>query len=142
MKELTLLRESSADTGTFGKLHGLKTARQLHTLELPWRGNINDFSCIPCGRYLCKIVQSPRFGRVYGVTGVPGRADILFHSGNHAGDKKKGLKSEVKGCILLGLARGILAGQAAVTESRPAIVLFMKALNGDDFYLTIRNQGA
>ena len=139
MYELTLIREKSTDCGTFGVLHGL--AKPLQTLELPWRNNLENLSCIPCGRYVCRLRHSPRFRRkLYEVTGVPGRSRVLFHSGNWAGNIEKGKRSDVEGCILLGLARGILRAQTAVLESRPALLFFMQSLDGEDFNLTIRGK--
>ena len=137
MPELLLLREKSADYGTFGLLTW--AGKPLHTLELPWRNNTRKRSCIPAGVYQCRIRVSPRFGRVYEITGVPARSLILIHSGNRAGDVTKGLKSDVEGCILLGLSRAKLAGQPAVLESRPALTVFMQTMNERPFTLRIQN---
>lgn len=65
------------------------------TLELPWRDNKRGISCIPAGEYICRRVDSPRFGDTFEVCDVPGRSAILFHAGNSA------LK-DTRGCILVG----------------------------------------
>lgn len=132
---MKILRGPSTDEGTFGTLTG--QGLTLRTLELPWRDNRPQRSCIPVGTYQCAIVKSPRFGRVYGVADVPGRSHVLIHGGNYAGDVEKGLRSDVEGCILLGLATGVLNGQKVVTSSRAALEQFMKAMDGKAFTLTI-----
>ena len=54
------------------------------TLENPWRDNTPNISCIPIGTYLCKRVDSPKFGDTFEVSDVSGRTHILFHSGKVA----------------------------------------------------------
>ncbi|MDL2322341.1 DUF5675 family protein [Desulfosarcina sp. OttesenSCG-928-B08] len=133
---LNLQRETGTDQGTFGKLSG--EGLDLHTLELPWRNNQSKYSCIPPGEYLCSLCESPRFGKVYEVSNVPGRTHILIHSGNFAGDTTKELKSSVEGCILLGLSRGKLCNQDAVLQSRNAVKRFMQTMNNREFVLKIQ----
>lgn len=65
------------------------------SLELPWRGNQPNVSCIPVGDYLVGSATSPKFGKgTMRLTGVPGRSHILIHPGNFT--------HEIEGCILLG----------------------------------------
>lgn len=115
----TLVRKETSDEGTFGVFSG--EGLTLHTAELPVRGNSPRISCIPSGRYICRPYSSAKFPNVYEVMGVPGRSAILIHSGNHAGDYMKGYRSDVLGCILVGLGVSELAGQLAVTSSRSAM---------------------
>ncbi len=107
------------------------------TLELPWRDNARGASCIPRGRYECIWAKSPRFGMCYHVLDVPGRANILFHNGNYAGNLKLGFRSDSSGCILLGMKHGVLGGQKAVINSRAARRKFEDDLAGEKFLLTI-----
>jgi hypothetical protein len=73
------------------------------TLELPWKNNEPQISCIPEGKY--KVVR--RFSQKYKdhmhVTDVEGRSFILIHWGNYAGsaNPKTGIP-DIKGCILIG----------------------------------------
>ena len=70
----------------------------LCTLELPWKGNAEDVSCIPNGTYGVILARSPKFGpNIPHVLDVPGRTDILIHPGNTVAD--------ITGCICPGLAR-------------------------------------
>lgn len=87
--------------------------------------------------YLCRLTDSPRFGRVYEVTKVPGRTHILIHAGNYAGDTRFGLRTDTQGCILIGGGRGRLKGQNILVASRKALRDFMAALGGQDFYLQV-----
>lgn len=72
---------------------------RLVTLELPWKNNERDVSCIPLGAYKAKRVfdVSLRSGWRIPITfdvNVPGRSGILFHPGNKTQD--------TLGCILVG----------------------------------------
>ena len=135
MPNATLLRIRRSDHGTEGVL--VLGDFRCFTLELPWRNNTRNLSCIPAGEYDVTIRISPRFGVVYWILKVDGRSYILIHSGNWAGDTQKGLNTHTNGCILLGEKRGYLAGQRAVLNSRRAIRRFMEKLQGEDFKLHI-----
>ena len=140
MKTLVLERQPSTDQGTLGKL--MVDGKSFWSLELPWRENRRQVSCIPGGEYVCRLVRSPRFGRVFNVTNVPGRSAILIHSGNFGGDVSLGSQSHIQGCILLGLQHGKMRNlsgspQLAVLLSRPAIRQFMELVGPDPFLLRI-----
>ena len=111
----------------------------IYTLELPWRGNLRQRSCIPVGTYQCGLVNSPKFGRVYGVANVPGRSHVLIHSANLAGDVGKGYKSQLQGCISPALKLGRIGGQRAALVSRPALAQLMAWADGKPFTLEIKN---
>jgi len=99
------------------------------TLELPWKENQQNVSCIPeADHYLCKRGQSPHFGGAFEVIDVPGRDHILFHTGNTPADSE--------GCILVG--RTLEPNLCFIRDSRLARTTLMNALNGvDEFHLTI-----
>ncbi|MFG6457857.1 DUF5675 family protein [Roseateles sp. BYS96W] len=136
MRRAVLTRSPSTDEGTFGVLQF--DGQVLHTTELPWRDNATGASCIPTGTYRCEIVQSPKFGRVYGVRDVPGRSNILIHAANYGGDKAKGLRSELLGCIAPCMVHGQLNGQMAGLQSRQALTELMAWAAGAPFELEIR----
>ena len=135
MRKLTLRRVFSDNQGTKGFLRG--EGLELATLELPWRENKFRLSCIPAGRYTCVPYSSGRFSNVYEVTDVPGRTKILIHTGNHAGDTTKGYKSDVEGCILVGISHCTLSGQTAVYPSIPAMDKLRGAIGKNAFELLI-----
>ena len=98
------------------------------TLELPWRDNLPNTSCIPEGEYICKRVVSNHFGGTFEVTDVPGRSHILFHSGNRPSDSE--------GCILVG--QSLAPGLCFIRNSRIARTTFMNTFQGvDEFTLTV-----
>jgi hypothetical protein len=130
-----LRRQRMSDQGTEGLI--VAPGFACYTLELPWRENRSNISCIPEGEYKCEIRRSPKFGLVYWVKKVPKREFILIHSGNFAGDVSRGWKSHVNGCILLGLQMGFIAGQRAVINSRIAVVKFVDSLQYEPFNLRI-----
>lgn len=100
------------------------------TLENPWKGNTPNISCIPTGTYLCKRVDSPRFGETFEVTDVDDRTHILFHSGN--------VESQTRGCILLGNMLTKYKGEPAVLNSNKTVKEFMDILRGiDSFSLNV-----
>lgn len=63
-----------------------------YTIELPWKGNQRNISCIPEGRYLLAKRHTEKRGYHLTVKDVPSRDGILFHPANDA------LK-ELRGCI-------------------------------------------
>lgn len=135
---VNLFRMKRSDQGTLGLIYyeGFKC----YTLELPWKNNQSNVSCIPKGSYLVKSRISPKYGEVYWVSNVPDRTFILIHPGNWAGDKSKGFRSNVNGCILLGKRRGILAGQLAVLNSRITVKRFQNKLQLQPFTLNIHEE--
>lgn len=88
--ELTLVRRYF-DDGTNGNLwHRDKFL--CHTIELPWKDNQRNVSCIPEGRYKIAPRHTEKRGWHYVLEKVPNRSFILFHPANNA------LK-ELRGCI-------------------------------------------
>ena len=135
---MKLIRLETGDQGTFGLL--LYSDNYLFTGELPWRNNTKGESCIPTGVYQVRMRISPRFGRCYEIQDVPERTNILLHNGNWSGDDSLGFKTDVDGCILYGLNRGILDGQWAVFSSRRARRKFETEMAGAPFELEIMEQ--
>ncbi len=63
-------------------------------LELAWRENKRNISCIPEGKYLLKKRYTKTRGKHFHVTDVKNRSYILIHSGNKI--------THTEGCILPG----------------------------------------
>lgn len=132
-----LERFETGDQGTFGRM--TVEGAPWYSGELPDRGNAPNVSRIPDGTYRCDWTYSPAFKRMmYLVRDVPGRSGIRIHSANLMGDKAKGLKSHLYGCIALAERRGWLEGQKAILVSRPACSQFEDALGRQSFELEIR----
>ena len=139
MQTAILTRKESSPQGTFGEFQ--IGDKKWYSLELPWKDNLPEESCIPLGSYQVKTINSPKHGNpTYEVQNVPGRGEIEIHSANWAGDAKLGYKCQLLGCIALGKNVAILEGQPAITESKKAIKEFMEYLAGEEFKLTIIGQ--
>lgn len=142
MKAALLRRLTTSDQGTLGLLQF--GAEQVRTLELPWRDNKPQRSCIPAGEYTCAIVNSPKFGRVYGVRNVPNRSAVLIHPANLAGDVDLGFDTQLHGCIAPCERTGVMRNSKGVLQlaglvSRPAWNRLMEWGAGDNFTLTIED---
>uniref|UniRef100_A0A6M3L372 DUF5675 domain-containing protein n=1 Tax=viral metagenome TaxID=1070528 RepID=A0A6M3L372_9ZZZZ len=138
MNLVILNRYETSKFGTFNRLYTLSpNIFECFALELPWKGNQQNISCIPKDEYEVMFSYSPHFGRVYRVLNVPNRSNILIHSGNYGGDKSQGLISDTYGCILLGRKIGYLHNQKAILLSKFAISDFVKSLNEESFKLII-----
>lgn len=111
----TLTRGPSTDQGTFGVLRF--GDQQVHTLELPWRDNLRQRSCVPLGEYECRMVRSPKFGNVYKLLSVPGRSDVLIHPANFAGNVDLGWTTELHGCIAPCHRVGAMRNKAGVMQA-------------------------
>lgn len=135
MKQVDIFRLKRSDQGTEGLL--VSKEFNCRVLELPWRDNKKQISCIPAGEYNVEIRISNKYGRIYHVKAVPTRTYILIHSGNYGGDKIKGFRTHSSGCILLGLKFGFLGGQVAVLNSRIAVRRFMEHMEYEPFLLKI-----
>ena len=146
MKTVLLVRRSTGDDGTFGKAY--TDERGYYTAELPWKDNQSGISCIPTGEYICKWLYSPHHNRaLYHVQNVVGRTDVEIHPGNYAGDTTKlnpnngeHLRSDVLGCILLGLSAELILGQMMLISSAKAIEAFEKEMAQEDFLLKISEE--
>lgn len=136
MRELVLTRKLESNQGTFGSLSG--PGLFLYTAELPWRANRSGLSRIPAGSYRGRAYSSAKFKNCYEIVDVPGREKILIHAGNWAGDIKAGLRSDVQGCILVGLEVGELRGQQALLSSGAAMQKLRDWLGRESFSLEIR----
>lgn len=133
-------RYETGDQGTRGLLAAYDNGAEFtcHTLELPWRDNAPSISCIPPGEYDCVFNWSNGLKRLcYLLQDVPDRAGVRIHSGNFGGDKAKGFKTHIQGCILLGKDTGRMAGQVAVLQSVIAVREFEEFMRKEPFTLVI-----
>ena len=148
MDRLVIDRDPSTDQGTPGLAELYNSAGIVlwtgNSLELPWRDNAPDVSCIPSGVYLAKYLWSDKFQRkVYVLQNVPGRTACELHLGNWAGDKSKGYRSDVEGCTIFGTKLGYLtppglAPQLAVLASSQAYEDLTTATGGGDIEVEYR----
>lgn len=121
----------SAFEPTFGVLMNDENQQIAVTLELPWKDNLPNESCIPAGVYQCVRYHSPERGYdVFLLENVPGREAIEIHIGNTVHD--------TDGCLLIGTRYGTVNNVPAVVSSGSAFMRWMAMQAGiDRFTLTI-----
>jgi hypothetical protein len=103
------------------------------TIELSWKNNKPNVSCIPKGTYNVRWTFSPRFMKyTYEIQGVPKRSGIRIHSANYA--------RQLNGCIALGNKFSDIDrdGRLDVANSRATIKAFETLLNKQDFQLVVK----
>ncbi|MGV0918757.1 DUF5675 family protein [Empedobacter falsenii] len=120
--------------GTNGILW-LQQQQLCFTIELPWRFNQSNNSCIPEGKYPLKKRYSQRFGWHILIDKVPQRGLILFHPANHA-------QKELRGCIAPVTS---LTGEGKGVDSRTAFIrlrtiVYAYLARGEEVYLKIQKQ--
>ena len=113
MSVLTLMRKYHP-TGTNGQLFA-GSRLICPTIELSWRENQRNVSCIPEGRYMLSLRWTSRWGWHFQIPHVPERDGILIHPANDA------LK-ELRGCIA---PVTTLTGPGRGTGSRKALQRLM-----------------
>lgn len=89
------LKETSRQT--LGNLLVFKDNNLIYnasTLELPWKQNARNSSCIPSGRYTVVKRHSIKFGNHFHFINVKDRDLILTHKGN--------FYTDTEGCVLVG----------------------------------------
>lgn len=125
MKLLKIRRLWARPDGTFGTLEDAdKNLPLALTLELPYKNNQKDISCIPVGEYTCTYENSPRLKRKCWKVNIATREGILFHPAN--------LASELKGCIALGERWGKYMANLCLVSSRDAIGRFEEYIKEDE----------
>lgn len=118
MKRMILNRLVRLDDRILGRLivySDLDVVGTFATLELPWRNNERNKSCIPSMYYTVSPRTSQKFGHHLIINGTTPRELILFHIGNFPKD--------TDGCILVGTDFADIDGDGKleVTSSKIAM---------------------
>lgn len=127
---VTLKRAYSDDKQQLGDLYtdGFKCK----TLELSWKNNATNISCIPKGKYKATYTWSWKFMKyTYEILNVPNRTGIRIHSGNYF--------FQIQGCILAGDSYGDLNQDrhADILNSTKTVQAFEQFMGKKDFILEI-----
>ena len=127
MKRLVLVRLQSLPDRTLGRLYVFNENDEVVrfcTLELPWKGNEQQVSCIPTGKYHIIPRTTAKRGDHIAVLNVPGRSDILIHAGNYPID--------ILGCILVGMRTADIDGDGKMdlSSSKSALSLLTQFVTG------------
>lgn len=105
------------------------------TIELPWRDNRRNVSCIPEGIYPLACRYSQRWGWHLEVQDVPGRDLILFHPANDA-------RKELRGCIapVMHLSGAGLGGQSRLALEKLESRVFPALYEGETVRLIVSEE--
>lgn len=129
---VTITRNSDNGTETIGTLVAQNNGATFtcNTLELPWKNNQHDISCIPSGTYICKW-KSFHNTFHYELQNVQNRTGIFVHNGNFYKDSL--------GCIIIGAKAIDLNGDGQLDVNNSVITLnaLETFLSHKDFTLTI-----
>lgn len=124
MKLFTLYRYDLGADNTLGILF-YEGQYVCDTLELPWRNNERQVSCIPDGDYHIEEYSSPHFEECIVVKDVPDRDGILIHPANTV--------TELKGCIAVGIK-----SLEIVLHSKDSLSKVLSLLGSDKGILEIK----
>jgi len=118
--------------GTNGEIR-FNNEQLCYTIELPWKNNEHNISCIPEGNYPLQKRCSEHFGWHLQVMNVPDRVLILIHPANDA------LK-ELKGCIApVTILTGEGKGDSSVGMLTKLKMMIYPVLNkGEEVILSIK----
>ena len=99
-------------------------------LELPWKDNHPNISCVPTGEYELRLEWSSKFNReLYELKGVSGRSECKFHIANRL--------HEIQGCISPGIMVRKIDNEYSVAQSTAAFNKFMMMMKGREKDLLI-----
>jgi hypothetical protein len=136
MKNLFVILERFEDDGeqTLGEMRLFRDNELLmtcKTIELPWKNNRKNVSCVPKGMYVVSPYSSKKFPNVYELQDVPGRDYILIHVGNYNKDSN--------GCILVGDSHADINndGLKDVTNSRVTLNKLRDFIKDEEFDIII-----
>lgn len=109
--------------------------RLCSTIELPWKENKPQVSCIPEGRYELRKRYTPRFGRHFILMNVPNRSYILLHAANNALKETRGCIAPVS--VLTGEGKGI---QARTALAKIVALVYPELEKGKQVFLIIQTR--
>jgi hypothetical protein len=117
--------------GYFSLYDGVNLIFDCVSLELAWKANMRNISCIPKGVYKCKHRSSEKYKNHIILQDVPNRKFILIHAGN--------FNTDTRGCLLLGTGFAKINQDSLldITASRRATSELLGITNGNGFELTI-----
>ena len=129
---LTRLEDDGHQTlGHLRLYDGLELIFECSTLELPWKANMRNISCIPKGVYKCKHRSSEKYKNHIILQNVPNRRYILIHQGNY--------NTDTRGCILVGSRFGKINRDSLldIAASRRTLAQLLDSTEGSGFELNI-----
>ena len=120
-------RECDSGFETLGQLHvdtGIQVLFECFTLELPWKDNARQISCIPIGTYeWIKVGATATIPYAHiAIQDVENRDGVCIHAANYY--------TQLRGCIAVGKKQIDINGdgQIDVTESKKTFEKMMSLL--------------
>lgn len=135
MQKIKITRGFESNKQTLGLLQIIENEKVIYacyTLELPWRDNHHNISCIPFGLYKGKKITRPNGNKAISITDVPGRSAILIHKGN--------FYTDIRGCVLVGKSVKYLNKDEYmdVIYSTKTMKEILSVLKEDEFEINIK----
>lgn len=126
-KYILISRFFRNDKQTLGVLNVIdskseKSELYAKTVELPWKDNQRNISCIPPGKYPGELRTSEKYGLHVHIKEVPDRSYILIHPANFV--------RQLRGCIAPGKSHTDIDGDGYrdVISSRDTVSKIVAAL--------------
>jgi len=138
MKYIKIKRFKYQDKQTLGVGKVISDCNPIYefkTLELPWKNNERNISCIPPGTYIIKKHYAPHLKQhCFLLYCVKNRSEIMVHAGN--------FYTDIKGCVLVGESFiDINAdGYKDVTNSKVTLRHILKLVDQDETFLVIEDE--
>ncbi len=131
MKALDLVRYEVEETHTHGDFvrDGQPVCR---CLELPWKANARDVSCIPAGEYAARYNPAKNKIEVYN---VPDRDNIQIHIGNDIAPAPP-KEPDSLGCLLPGMD---FVSHTFITKSAEAFDTLKEIVGEEKFVLRVKD---
>ena len=110
---------------------GLDKIFECKTLELPWKDNKTNVSCVPKSVYKVLHRTSEKYKKHFILQDVRDRRYILIHQGN--------FNTDTRGCILVGSSFRQVNNDSLldITSSKRTLSQLLEATEGEVFELTI-----
>tara|TARA_R110000796_G_C14471536_1_gene425623 strand:- start:558 stop:965 length:408 start_codon:yes stop_codon:yes gene_type:complete len=126
-----LIDDGNQTLGVLTLFDGLDKIFECKTLELPWKDNKTNVSCVPKSVYKVLHRTSEKYKKHFILQDVRDRRYILIHQGN--------FNTDTRGCILVGSSFGQVNNDSLldITSSKRTLSQLLEATEGEVFELTI-----
>lgn len=126
-----LIDDGNQTLGVLTLFDGLDKIFECKTLELPWKDNKTNVSCVPKSVYKVLHRTSEKYKKHFILQDVRDRRYILIHQGN--------FNTDTRGCILIGSSFRQVNNDSLldITSSKRTLSQLLEATEGEVFELTI-----
>jgi|TARA_B110000977_G_C11052861_1_gene482961 hypothetical protein len=126
-----LIDDGNQTLGVLTLFDGLDKIFECKTLELPWKDNKTNVSCVPKSVYKVLHRTSEKYKKHFILQDVRDRRYILIHQGN--------FNTDTRGCILVGSSFRQVNNDSLldITSSKRTLSQLLEATEGEVFELTI-----